>query len=109
MSAPAGLGVVAGAGNAGPDVLMRVTATCPAAVTLAGPAAAPVLLPRRTPLWCGVAASAVLTAAVLVLSGRLLAIPLVLAGAALGFLRCVGRGQAGSEGAQWARRRSRRT
>ncbi|WP_261952316.1 APC family permease [Streptomyces nigrescens] len=85
-TAAVGLGVVAGAGNADLDVLMRATATCLAAVTLAGLAAALVLLPRRTPLWCGVGASAVLTAAVLVFSGRLLVIPVVLAGAALGFL-----------------------
>ncbi|MEU9503419.1 hypothetical protein [Streptomyces sp. NPDC048196] len=85
-TAAVGLGVVAGAGKGGPDVLMRVTATCPAAVTLAGPAAALVLLPRRTPLWCGVAASAVLTVTVLVFSGRLLVIPLAPAGAAPGFL-----------------------
>ncbi|WP_310727537.1 APC family permease [Streptomyces sp. N2A] len=85
-AAAVGLAVVAGAGDADLDVLMRATATCLAAVTLAGLAAALVLLPRRTPLWCGVAASAVLTAAVLVFSGRLLVIPLVLAGAALGFL-----------------------
>ncbi|MDC7339738.1 amino acid permease [Streptomyces lydicus] len=68
------------------DLLMRATATCLAAVTLAGLAAALVLLPRRTPLWCGVCASALLTAAVLAFSGWLLVLPAVLACAAFGFL-----------------------
>ncbi|MCR8577025.1 hypothetical protein [Streptomyces sp. Isolate_219] len=65
---------------------MRATATCLAAVTLAGLAAALVLLPRRTPLWCGGCVSALLTAAVLAFSGRLLLIPAGLACAAVGFL-----------------------
>ncbi|SHM05114.1 amino acid exporter, AAE family [Streptomyces yunnanensis] len=95
------LGVVA-AGLAGPvatgtadlDLLMRATATCLAAVTLAGLAAALVLLPRRTPLWFGGLASAVLTAGVLAFSGWLLLIPVALAVAAVGFLtlRRTGRG-----------------
>ncbi|MCZ0996026.1 hypothetical protein O1L44_27570 [Streptomyces noursei] len=58
----AGLAVPAATGAADLDLLMRATATCLAAVTLAGLAAALVLLPRRTPLWCGGLASAVLTA-----------------------------------------------
>lgn len=80
------LGGAAGFGHADLDLLMRATATCLAAVTLAGLAAALVLLPRRTPLWCGVLASALLTMAVLAFSGWLLVIPAVLACAAFGFL-----------------------
>ncbi|MEU5470774.1 APC family permease [Streptomyces lydicus] len=80
------LGAAAGSGGADLDLLMRATATCLAAVTLAGLAAALVLLPRRTPLWCGVCASALLTAAVLAFSGWLLVLPAVLACAAFGFL-----------------------
>ncbi|MFD8326750.1 APC family permease [Streptomyces lydicus] len=80
------LGAAAGSGGADLDLLMRATATCLAAVTLAGLAAALVLLPRRTPLWCGVCASALLTAAVLAFSGWLLILPAVLACAAFGFL-----------------------
>ncbi|MFE1774652.1 APC family permease [Streptomyces sp. NPDC059008] len=80
------VGVAAGWGGADLDLLMRATATCLAAVTLAGLAAALVLLPRRTPLWCGVVASSLLTAAVLAFSGWLLVIPAVLACAACGFL-----------------------
>ncbi|WP_259670567.1 APC family permease [Streptomyces sp. ID38640] len=76
----------AGFGGADLDLLMRATATCLAAVTLAGLAAALVLLPRRTPLWCGGCVSALLTAAVLAFSGRLLLIPAGLACAAVGFL-----------------------
>ncbi|MGW5120811.1 hypothetical protein ACWEQ8_36045 [Streptomyces noursei] len=73
---------------------MRATATCLAAVTLAGLVAASVLLPRRTPLWYGGLASSVLTAAVLAFSGWLLLIPVVLAGASGAFLtlRRTGRG-----------------
>ncbi|MGW1375850.1 APC family permease [Streptomyces sp. NPDC002446] len=80
------LGALAGFGGADLDLLMRATATCLAAVTLAGLAAALVLLPRRTPLWCGVAASSLLTAAVLAFSGWLLVIPACYACAAFGFL-----------------------
>ncbi|MFE0190425.1 APC family permease [Streptomyces sp. NPDC058989] len=80
------VGAAAGWGGADLDLLMRATATCLAAVTLAGLAAALVLLPRRTPLWCGVVASSLLTAAVLAFSGWLLVIPAVLACAACGFL-----------------------
>ncbi|MEU9123045.1 APC family permease [Streptomyces sp. NPDC048506] len=80
------LGVVTGLGHADLDVLMRATATCLAAVTLAGLAAALVLLPRRTPLWCGAVASTLLTATVLAFCGWLLVIPAVLACAAFGFL-----------------------
>ncbi|MEU5211443.1 APC family permease [Streptomyces sp. NPDC020742] len=80
------LGVVAGAGGADLDLLMRATATCLAAVTLAGLAAALVLLPRRTPLWYGGCASSLLTAGVLAFSGRLLVVPALLAAAAVGFL-----------------------
>ncbi|MFI9052697.1 APC family permease [Streptomyces sp. NPDC053427] len=72
--------------GAGLPVLMEATATCLAAVTLAGLAAALVLLPRRTPLCCGVIASAVLTVVVLAFSGRLLLIPLLLAVASFSFL-----------------------
>ncbi|MFF4602203.1 APC family permease [Streptomyces sp. NPDC001339] len=79
-------GTAAGFSGAGLDTLMRVTATCLAAVTLAGLAAALVLLPRRTPLWCGVLASSLLTTAVLAFSGWLLVVPLMLACAAFGFL-----------------------
>ncbi|KIZ17781.1 amino acid permease [Streptomyces natalensis ATCC 27448] len=67
-------------------LLMEATATCLAAVTLAGLAAALVLLPRRTPLWYGVAAASVLTVVVLAFSGWLLLIPLVLAVASFSFL-----------------------
>ncbi|MFJ9616434.1 APC family permease [Streptomyces noursei] len=90
----AGLAVPAATGTADLDLLMRATATCLAAVTLAGLAAALVLLPRRTPLWCGGLASAVLTAGVLAFSGWLLLIPAALAVAAVGFLtlRRTGRG-----------------
>ncbi|MFG2289139.1 APC family permease [Streptomyces sp. NPDC048595] len=80
------VGAAAGFGGAGLDLLMRATATCLAAVTLAGLAAALVLLPRRTPLWYGVVASSLLTAAVLAFAGWLLVIPAVLACAACGFL-----------------------
>ncbi|WP_308401799.1 APC family permease [Streptomyces noursei] len=88
------LAVPAGAGAADLDLLMRATATCLAAVTLAGLVAASVLLPRRTPLWYGGLASSVLTAAVLAFSGWLLLIPVVLAGASGAFLtlRRTGRG-----------------
>ncbi|KPC61969.1 APC family permease [Streptomyces chattanoogensis] len=78
--------VAAGFGGADLHLLMEATATCLAAVTLAGLAAALVLLPRRTPLWCGVAAGSVLTAVVLAFSGRLLLIPALLALASTGFL-----------------------
>ncbi|AJC59364.1 APC family permease [Streptomyces sp. 769] len=90
----AGLAVPAATGAADLDLLMRATATCLAAVTLAGLAAALVLLPRRTPLWFGGLASAVLTAGVLAFSGWLLLIPVALAVAAVGFLtlRRTGRG-----------------
>ncbi|MEU9115588.1 APC family permease [Streptomyces sp. NPDC048483] len=67
-------------------LLMEATATCLAAVTLAGLAAALVLLPRRTPLCCGVVVSSVLTAVVLAFSGWLLLIPVLLAAAAFSFL-----------------------
>ncbi|UQA96285.1 APC family permease [Streptomyces halobius] len=80
------LAVAAGLGGADLDLLMRATATCLAAVTLAGLAAALVLLPRRTPLWCGVVVGSMLTAAVLAFSGWLLLIPLVLALASFCFL-----------------------
>ncbi|MGG7574742.1 APC family permease [Streptomyces sirii] len=80
------VGAAAGFGGADLDLLMRATATCLAAVTLAGLAAALVLLPRRTPLWCGAVASSLLTAAVLAFAGWLLVIPAVLACAAGGFL-----------------------
>ncbi len=80
------VGAAAGFGGADLDLLMRATATCLAAVTLAGLAAALVLLPRRTPLWYGVVASSLLTAAVLAFAGWLLVIPAVLACAACGFL-----------------------
>ncbi|MCB5912389.1 APC family permease [Streptomyces pinistramenti] len=80
------LAVAAGFGGADLDLLMRATATCLAAVTLAGLGAALVLLPRRTPLWYGVIASAVLTAGVLAFSGWLLLIPAALALASFGFL-----------------------
>ncbi|MFJ9418122.1 APC family permease [Streptomyces sp. NPDC101227] len=73
-------------GGAGLPVLMEATATCLAAVTLAGLAAALILLPRRTPLCCGVAASAVLTVVVLAFSGWLLLIPVLLAAASFFFL-----------------------
>ncbi|MEU9486591.1 hypothetical protein AB0D83_23475 [Streptomyces decoyicus] len=63
------MGAAAGFGGTDLDVLMRVTAACLAAVTLAGLGAALVLLPRRTPLWCGVCASTLLTAAVPAFSG----------------------------------------
>ncbi|WP_369356192.1 APC family permease [Streptomyces sp. cg2] len=90
----AALAVPAASGVADLDLLMRATATCLAAVTLAGLAAALVLLPRRTPLWWGGLASALLTAGVLAFSGWLLLIPVVLAGASAGFLtlRRTGRG-----------------
>ena len=65
---------------------MRATATCLAAVTLAGLAAALLLLPRRTPLWWGGLASSVLTLAVLAFSGLLLLIPAALALASFCFL-----------------------
>ncbi|MEV0369614.1 amino acid permease [Streptomyces sp. NPDC050636] len=78
--------VAAGFGGADLDLLMRATATCLAAVTLAGLAAALVLLPRRTPLWCGTLASSVLTTAVLAFSGWLLLIPVGLALASFCFL-----------------------
>ncbi|TJZ43605.1 APC family permease [Streptomyces piniterrae] len=83
LATAAGFG---GADGAGLEPLMRATATCLAAVTLAGLAAALVLLPRRTPLWCGVLASSVLTAAVLAFSGWLLLIPTALALASFCFL-----------------------
>ncbi|MCK7623189.1 APC family permease [Streptomyces sp. RS10V-4] len=88
------LAVPAAAGAADLDLLMRATATCLAAVTLAGLAAALVLLERRTPLWYGALASAVLTAGVLAFSGWLLLIPVVLAAASTAFLtlRRTGRG-----------------
>ncbi|UKY49295.1 APC family permease [Streptomyces inhibens] len=89
------LGGAAGFGGVDLDLLMRATATCLAAVTLAGLAAALMLLPRRTPLWCGACASALLTVAVLAFSGRLLVIPVALACAAFCFLtlrRAVHRG-----------------
>ncbi|MFE7300878.1 APC family permease [Streptomyces sp. NPDC057579] len=90
----AALAVPAASGAADLDLLMRATATCLAAVTLAGLAAALVLLPRRTPLWYGGLAASVLTAGVLAFSGWLLLIPVVLAGASGGFLtlRRTGRG-----------------
>lgn len=112
------LGAAAGFGGADLDLLMRATATCLAAVTLAGLAAALVLLPRRTPLWCGVVASSLLTAAVLAFSGWLLVIPAFLACAAFGFLtlrRVVGEGLGGARNGSTAAaphrlsRRSRRT
>ncbi|MFJ6751163.1 APC family permease [Streptomyces sp. NPDC091266] len=80
------LGLAAGAGGADLDLLMRATATCLAAVTLAGLAAALLLLPRRTPLWWGGLASSVLTLAVLAFSGLLLLIPAALALASFCFL-----------------------
>ncbi|KUL33838.1 amino acid permease [Streptomyces sp. NRRL F-4489] len=88
------LAVPAAAGAADLDLLMRATATCLAAVTLAGLAAALVLLPRRTPLWCGALASSLLTAGVLAFSGWLLLIPVALAAASTAFLtlRRTGRG-----------------
>ncbi|MFG2211670.1 hypothetical protein [Streptomyces sp. NPDC048638] len=55
-------------------------------MTLAGLAAAMALLPRRTPLFCGVVAGSVLTVAVLAFSGWLLLLPAVLATAAFCFL-----------------------
>ncbi|MFE6688704.1 APC family permease [Streptomyces sp. NPDC057743] len=89
----AGLGVVAAAlavpaavGAVDLDLLMRATATCLAAVTLAGLIAALVLLPRRTPLWFGGLAGSLLTVGVLAFSGWLLLIPVVLAAASYGFL-----------------------
>ncbi|QHC26836.1 amino acid permease [Streptomyces sp. GS7] len=88
------LAVAAGSGGTDLDLLMRATATCLAAVTLAGLAAALVLLPRRTLLWYGVLASSVLTAGVLAFSGWLLLIPAALAAASGCFLtlRRPGRG-----------------
>ncbi|WP_438488748.1 hypothetical protein [Streptomyces sp. S186] len=89
----AALAVPAAFGAADLDLMMRATATCLAAVTLAGLAAALVLLPRRTPLWWGGLASALLTAGVLAFSGWLLLIPVVLAGASGGFLTLRGTGR----------------
>ncbi|MFD9815009.1 APC family permease [Streptomyces sp. NPDC059080] len=80
------LGVAAGFGGAGLDLLMRATATCLAAVTLAGLGAALVLLERRTWLWWGVLGSAILTTGVLAFSGALLLLPLALAVASFVFL-----------------------
>ncbi|WP_078893628.1 APC family permease [Streptomyces sp. CT34] len=93
-TAAVALAVAAGSGGTDLDLLMRATATCLAAVTLAGLAAALVLLPRRTLLWYGVLASSVLTAGVLAFSGWLLLIPVALAVASCCFLtlRRPGRG-----------------
>ncbi|WP_229852741.1 APC family permease [Streptomyces albospinus] len=88
------LALAAGSGGTDLDLLMRATATCLAAVTLAGLAAALVLLPRRTALWYGVLASSALTAGVLAFAGWLLLIPAALAVASCCFLtlRRPGRG-----------------
>lgn len=80
------IAVVTATGAADLDRLMRATATCLAAVTLAGLIAGLILLPRRTALWWGGVASCLLTTAVLAFSGVLLLIPLALAAASFAFL-----------------------
>lgn len=72
------------------DTLLHATSACLGAVTLAGMLAAVVLLPRRTPLWCGAVLGSGLTAVVLAFSGPLLLLPGALA-AACGAFRALGR------------------
>ncbi|QKV95773.1 hypothetical protein HUT19_31850 [Streptomyces sp. NA02950] len=83
---------------------MRAASTCLAAVTPAGPLAALVPLPRRTPLWWAAAGSTAVTAVVLALSGPLLLIPPALATAAFCFQTFQGspgpRGSTGFRGVQ---------
>ncbi|MGP3999338.1 APC family permease [Streptomyces sp. 8N706] len=69
------------------DPLMRATSAFLAAVTAAGMAAAVVLLPRRRPLWWAAVVAVGFTVVVLLFSGRLLALPLVVAGGAVLYAR----------------------
>ncbi|KAF4407952.1 APC family permease [Streptomyces lycii] len=82
--------VVAAAGTE-LDLLMQITSAFLATVTAAGMAAAVALLPRRRPLWWLAVIAVAFTLLVLLFSTWLLALPAVVAAAAMLYLRVLPR------------------